>query len=69
MATQIASHETRTYKRGDARAEIERWSRRYPWYKAVVEDIRDTLHERDMRSGETEMPQEVKATGLVRKLP
>lgn len=42
--------ENRTYKKHEARQEVEKWCEMYPGYRRVVEDIRYTLRRRECRS-------------------
>jgi len=59
-ATKKRPPETRTYKNGDAAAEVDRWCELYPWYRELVGDIRHTLATRGRRNREADLPPEYK---------
>lgn len=47
----MASKERRSYKKHEAKEEVDHWCTLYPDYASIVEDIRETLRVRDSRSG------------------
>jgi hypothetical protein len=49
--TAIDYIKSRTYKKHEAKADVERWSEIFPWYKNLVEDIQETLAARDGHCG------------------
>lgn len=42
----------RTYKKRQASDDVARWCAIYPWYRKLVEDIRETLAARDSHCGD-----------------
>jgi len=50
----MAKKETRTYVSNDeeAQAEVAKWSKIFPGYRSVVNDIKAFLHSRDQRGAD-----------------
>ena len=40
----------RSYKKTDDMEEMQRWMNLYPWYRNLVEDIRETMSRHDRRA-------------------
>lgn len=48
----VKTRKHRTYKKSEAVSDVAHWCAIYPWYRKLVEDIRDTLADHDSHCGD-----------------